>query len=130
MKKRTGEKLGWIGGWTGSFLWVGILAVVFLFQGKTASGIAGLVLFAGAMAGAFFLAPWQHPSTRYYKLMLPFYGLFAVSAAWAVWAFGGLGQAGFELWNLLLFLPLLGPLFTMGSKTWQGLSAPGHPPAA
>ncbi|MDI6797125.1 MAG: hypothetical protein QMD09_09270 [Desulfatibacillaceae bacterium] len=119
MRKRTGEKLGWIGGWTGSFLWVGILAVVFLVQGKTIGGVIGLVLFAVAMAGAFLLAPWQHPSTRYYKLMLPFYAAFAVSTAWAVWAFGGFGQAMLNWWYLLLFLPLFSPLFTMGAKTWQ-----------
>ena len=119
MKKRTGEKIGWIGGWVGSFLWLGILAAVFFFKGKAIGGIAGLVLFAAAIAGAFFLAPWKHPSTRYYKLMLPFYAAFAVSVAWAVWAFGGFGQAGLNWWHLLLCLPIFTPLITLGAKTWQ-----------
>jgi hypothetical protein len=41
---RAGEKLGWLGGWAGGFLWVLALAILFL-RGQLVDGLVGLVPF-------------------------------------------------------------------------------------
>lgn len=119
MKNRNGEKIGWIGGWLGSFLWVLALAVMFLFQGKNRAGIIGLALVA---LGAFYIfscAPWKSPHTPYWRLMIRLYAVLLTAIAWAVWAFGGLKGSGLNWWNLLLLLPVFSPLFTVGRRTWM-----------
>ena len=116
--ERRGEKIGWIGGWLGGFLWVAVLAAVFLCQGKTVSGISGLLLFMVAAVAIFSAAPWRHPVTPYWKLMLFPYALFFMSAAWALWTFGGIGQTGLNEWNLLWILPVLIPAGVAGRRKW------------
>ncbi|MBN2345888.1 MAG: hypothetical protein JXO51_05815 [Candidatus Aminicenantes bacterium] len=116
---RPGERIGWIGGWLGGFLWVLILALVFLFQGKSTAGIVGLVL---AGLGAFYIfanAPWKSPATPYWKLMLRPYAVLLTAVAWAVWAFGGWRSAGLSWWNLFWIPPLFTPFFIIGRRTWN-----------
>lgn len=117
--RRTGEKVGWTGGWTGGFLWLLILSVVRLVQGRITSGIVGLGLFALAVGAILLLAPWRHPSTRQWKLMLPVYLVFFASIAWAVWASGGLEQVGLNRWSFFWVLPCLIPLWTAGDRRWE-----------
>ena len=62
MNARAGEKGGWSVGWAGGFLWVGILAAVFLVQGHTLAGVGGLVLVAVAAAAIGVFAPWRWAS--------------------------------------------------------------------
>jgi uncharacterized protein (DUF952 family) len=118
MSTRGGEKAGWSVGWAGGFLWVGILAVVFLVQGNTLAGVSGLVLVAVAAAAIGAFAPWRHPDTPYWKLMLPLYALLGLSVAWAVMAFGA-GVIGLTGWSLLAFLPLLIPFGSVGGRRWR-----------
>ena len=120
MNARAGEKGGWSVGWAGGFLWVGILAVVFLVQGNTLAGVGGLVLVAVAAATIGVFAPWRRPETPYWKLMLPLYALLGLSVAWAVTAFGaGTEEAGLTGWSLLAFLPLLIPFASVGGRRWR-----------
>jgi len=77
---RRGEKIGWTAGWAGGFIWVLILSVVFLFQGKTEHGVLGVVLVGVSMFIILFFSPWRFASTYYWKLMLAPYGLFYLSA--------------------------------------------------
>lgn len=120
MNARAGEKAGWSVGWAGGFLWVGILAVVFLVQGHTLAGVGGLVLVAVAAAAIGAFAPWRYPSMPYWKLMLPLYALLGLAAAWALTAFGaGLEEAGLTGWSLLAFLPLLIPFASVGGRRWR-----------
>lgn len=120
MNARAGEKAGWSVGWAGGFLWVGILAVVFLVQGHTLAGVGGLVLVAVAAAAIGAFAPWRHPETPYWQLMLPLYALLGLAAAWALTAFGaGLEEAGLTGWSLLAFLPLLIPFASVGGRRWR-----------
>jgi hypothetical protein len=119
MKERTGEKVGWAGGWLGSFLWVLALGIVFLVQGKTGKGLAGLALFVLAVFFVFMFAPWRRPDTPYWELMLPMYFLFFSSAAWAIRAFGGWRFAGLSWWNVFWVLPMLMPLGSAGRRTWN-----------
>ncbi len=109
MKKRSGEKAGWVAGWAGGFVWVRILALLFLYRQNFAQGLAGVALTGIAAAAVLSCAPWRHPSTPYWKLMLAPYGLFLVAVAWAVWSFGGPEPLGFNWWNLLWLMPALSP---------------------
>ena len=123
MTNRRGEKLGWTLGWLGGFLWVAILAVILLVREKWIKGILGLILFciAAFLIGAF--APWRYPATRYWRLMAPLYAALFVSAAWAVWAYGGVKEVGMNSWSGFWFLPLLTPLGTVGRMRWEDSDA-------
>ncbi len=116
---RRGEKIGWTAGWLGGFAWVAILAAVFLFRHRPLQGAAGLGLAVLALFAVLRFAPWRHPDTPYWKLMLPVYAVLFLAVAWAVWAFGGWGAIGLEWWNLSGFLPLLMPLGAVGRRSWN-----------
>lgn len=128
MTRRRGEKIGWTFGWFGGFLWVGILAVVFLAREKWLAGILGLALLGVALIVLTVFAPWRRPTTPYWKLMLPLYAVLGVSIVWAVQAFGGMKTSGLRWWNLLWLWTLLIPLGTAGRKCWRdGEADPGAP---
>jgi len=119
MELRTGEKIGWTFGFSGAFLWIVILSLVFLLHNKLAQGLSGLLLVVLAACSIMFLAPWRSPSTPYWKLMVPIYVLFFVTLLWAVWAYGGPSDLGLTWGHIFLVLPLLLPFLTMGKKTWN-----------
>lgn len=120
MAERIGEKIGWIGGWLGSFAWVAILSAIFLFQAKWVEGMSGLLLFGAAVSSFAMLAPWRHPSTRYWKLMLAPFAILFGSVFWAVLALGGIEASGLKWWNVFWLLPMLGPFGLLGWRTWAG----------
>ena len=119
MQKRTGEKFGWIGGWLGGFIWVLLLSVLFLVQGKQAEGIVGLVLECIAVVLILWAAPWKHPSTAYWKLLIPIYVTLFGSFLWAFWALGGAEELGLNWWNTFWVFPLLIPFGTIGKRRWN-----------
>jgi len=136
VRKRIGEKIGWTAGWAGGFIWVLILSIVFLLQGRTEQGIFGIALVGTATYVIFYFSPWRFASTHYWKLMLAPYGMFLLSIAWAVWSYGGLGAIGLNWWNLLWLLPMLTPFGVLSKRKWtdsiaqQGAPADGQSPAA
>lgn len=119
MKDRVGEKIGWTAGWLGGFIWVFVLSIVFLFQGKIVQGLLGMSLTGIAILSVLFFAPWGFPSTLYRKLMLAPYAVFFIAIAWAIWSYGGLGSAGLTWWNLLWLLPLLLPFGILSKRKWS-----------
>ncbi|MGD8413567.1 MAG: hypothetical protein PVF33_05015 [Candidatus Latescibacterota bacterium] len=119
MKERRGEKVGWIGGWSGGFFWVLILSVLFMIQGRWVAAVAGMVLACLAVALIFGGAPWRHPETPYWKLMLPVYGAFIVSIAWLAATYRGPEALGLNGWQAFLLLPLLTPFATVGKRRWN-----------
>jgi hypothetical protein len=121
MASRAGEKFGWIGGWLGGFLWVVILSVIFLVQGKVIQGSVGLALFCVAAAVIIAGAPWRHPQTPYWKLMLPVYVALAGSLVWMVWSYGSTEELKLNWWYAFLVLPLLMPFQTAGRRRWDDL---------
>ncbi|MHC4199323.1 MAG: hypothetical protein ACYSU0_04975 [Planctomycetota bacterium] len=119
MRQRRGEKVGWIAGWLGGFLWLCILSVLWLALGRITDGVLGLVLFAAAVAAIFTLAPWKHPEARYWKLMLPIYVILAAALGLCVWRGGGFGKLELSPWSLFLLMPLLIPFATAGARCWK-----------
>ena len=123
MPSRLGEKVGWAGGWAGGFIWVLVLSVVWLVQGKTLEAIAGLVLVCLAVVLIIGTAPWKHPKVPYWKLMSPLYLMLGLSVAWAVWSFGEAKDTGLTWWSLLWVLPILIPCGTIGRRRWEDFDA-------
>lgn len=119
MTSRRGEQLGWTLGWSGAFVWVAILAVVFLVQGQILPALAGLVLVGLAAWTIRAFAPWRRPTTPYWQLLLPFYLVLLLTVAWAVWAYGGPKKLGMAWWNALWLLTLLIPLGPTCKRTWN-----------
>jgi hypothetical protein len=119
MINRKGEKFGWIGGWLGGFIWLGLLSVFWLFQNKINAGIMGMIIFTTAIIIIITTAPWKHPNTKYWKLMLPIYLLFFISIAWCINLYDVL--EGIELkWTAFFWvIPCLIPFITAGSRTWN-----------
>ncbi len=119
MENRKGEKGGWVLGWLGGFIWVLILSVIFLVQGKLVFGAAGLAIVCAAVAIIFTCSPWKHPGTPYWRLMLPVYAMFFVSLAWAFCAVDDASQLGLNWWNTPLLLVILIPFATTGKRRWN-----------
>ncbi len=119
MKKRKSEKIGWIGGWLGGFLWLCLLSVLWLVQGKITGGLLALGMFAVAVGAVVALAPWKHPETKYWKLMLPVYALLAASIGLCIWIGLEVDKLGLSWWSLMLLMPLLLPFATVGARCWK-----------
>lgn len=119
MNHRRGEKIGWIGGWTGGFLWLVLLAVPLLLQGRVLEATASIANATLAFILIVVTAPWKHPTIRYWKLMLPLYVLLAVSIVVLLWVFGSPAKAGLSWWSFLWLFPALIPFGTVGKKTWN-----------
>jgi hypothetical protein len=123
MAQRTGEKFGWIGGWLGGFIWVVILSVIFLVQGKVIEGVVGLAIFGAAVIFIVASAPWKHPDTPYWKLMISVYVAFFGAIAWMIWSSDGPESLGFSRWSIFLVFPLLIPFATAGRRRWNDSKA-------
>jgi phosphatidylserine synthase len=117
--KRRGEKFGWIGGWFGSFIWLGILSAIWLFQNKISEAMTGLAVFIVAIIVISMTAPWKHPNTKYWKLMLPIYSLLFCSIALSIYLYGGLEIIGLKWTSIFWVIPGLIPLVTAGNRTWN-----------
>ncbi|MDM8000830.1 MAG: hypothetical protein QUS33_12795 [Dehalococcoidia bacterium] len=118
MDGRLGAKIGWICGWAGAFLWVLILSIIWLVQGKTLEGVSGLALVCLAGLLVYATLPWRHAKTPFWKLMLPAYGALVLSVPWAVWSFGP-QESGLSWWSLAWVLPLLVPFGVIGRRRWN-----------
>jgi len=127
MENRTGEKIGWVGGWLGGFIWLLILAIIWLLQDRRIEGMAGLLLVSTAVGLVFLSAPWKHPITPYWKLMLPIYVVLFGSVALALWSFGGAPELGLSWWSLSWVLLLLIPFGTVGKRRWNAEPDPPSP---
>jgi glucose dehydrogenase len=118
MSGRRGEKAGWIGGWAGAFLWVFILSIAWLLQGKGPEAIGGLTTVCLAAVAVSATLPWRNSRTPFWKLMLPAYIVLGLSVVWAVWSFGP-DKSGFNWWSILWALPLLIPFGVAGRRRWS-----------
>ncbi len=116
---RRGGKLGWVGGWSGMFLWVMAIAIIRMVQGFAIDGAIGLCLFATGMTSGFMFVPWRFPAIRYWKLMVPGYLVFFLSIFWTVWTFGGFGHPDLRWWMFVPVLSCLSPFFIIGGRRWE-----------
>ena len=114
------QQYGWIFGWLGGFIWVAILAVVALAQGKRLQAAVGALLVVAAISAVLAFAPWRHPAITFRRLMLPIYLILFLSVWWGVWLLEDPRSLGFNSWwSLFLLGPLLLPLWTVGRRRWQ-----------
>ncbi len=114
---RSGEKIGWVGGWFGSMLFLPILGIVFMSQHQITPGAILMGAFVVLFPMVFMLAPWHHPATRYWKLMLPFYVVFIAAGVGA--ALTANISDRLSLWQLFTLSVFILPFFSIGAKTWN-----------
>lgn len=117
--QRSGEKWGWIGGWSGCFLWMPVMVVLLVFQrGLSVQAIMAFVFALCGLLGIFLLAPWRHPRLRIWRLMLPLYILMLAAAVSLVLIYEDV-----RIRQLLPLLPALLsiflPFFFLGGRRWQ-----------
>jgi hypothetical protein len=119
LRERRQEKIAWIAGWLGGFGWLLVLSAILLFRGIWLPALVGLLIGAAAWAAILFFAPWKHPRTRYRELLAPIYVILLGAVIWGVWAFGARQVGISSWWQLLLLIPTLAPLWTVGSARWE-----------
>ncbi len=120
MNERRGEKWGWLGGWLGGFVWVLLLSLVLIGQGRTLQAAVGGAIVGLAIGFVVGFSPWRFPRTPYRLLMTPIYLLFLGSLAWGIWVSVDLHQLLFaNPWSWLVMLPLLLPWWTVGNRRWE-----------
>ncbi len=125
LMKRMNEKIGWIGGWFGGFVWLALLSAI---QNKINEGIIGLAIFLAAIVVINMAAPWKRPDTKYWKLMSPIYLLFFCSIILSIYLYGGLESIGLNWTSIFLVIPGLIPLVTVGNRTWNNNAKQDNPP--
>jgi len=128
LMKRRGEKFGWIGGWLGGFLWLGLLSAVWLLKNKISNGMIGIAVFVVSIIVIIITAPWKHPNTKYWKLMLPIYLLLFCSIALSIYLYGGLESIGLKWTAFFLVIPCFIPFVTTGNRTWNSSAIQGNSP--
>lgn len=119
MGDRRGERLGWIWGWIGAFLWVAVLGGIFLAQGKPVPGFVMIAAFAVSAFLVRSLAPWRHPDTPMWKLMLPLIGLLTASAAGLFAFLAGAEGMGRNWWSWAWILALMPGVISAGRRRWR-----------
>lgn len=117
-RPRTGEKLGWIGGWAGAFAWMLVLAVLLAPRGQYAESLVGVGLAGLGFGSAVVLTPWRFPLTPYWRLMVAPYVALMASVPWAIWALAVSDDAPLSWWLMPTLLPLLLPILSMGRRRW------------
>jgi threonine/homoserine efflux transporter RhtA len=93
-----------------------------LFQNKISEGIIGLAVFIIAIIVISMTAPWKHPNTKYWKLMLPIYSLLTCSIVLYIYLSGGLEIIGLKWTSIFLVIPGFIPLLTAGNRTWNSIA--------
>jgi len=116
---RRGEKIGWLGGFAGAFLWIPALAVVFLVQGKLLAGVIGIALGALGYGTVIRFRPWRYPDTSYWRLMIPPYLALSAAVVWGFWAYGAEAAAEMAWWEIMQLLVLFLPFLTVGNRCWR-----------
>ncbi|MEJ5228279.1 hypothetical protein [Thermodesulfovibrio sp.] len=124
-KGRKGEKIGWVGGLCGGFLFVPIISIIFLFQNKWTQGLTGLFLTLSISFVILYFVPWRFTKTPYWKLLLPIYGMFILAGLWMLWSFTAFQSYEFKWsdiwWVLWFFLIMLFPILNKNfrNRKWE-----------
>ncbi|NCA71161.1 MAG: hypothetical protein EOM91_13860 [Sphingobacteriia bacterium] len=116
-QRRLGEKIGWLGGFAGGFLWIPPLAILFMIRGQLLAGCVGIALCVIGYGAVIRLTPWRYPNTAYWRLLLIPYLILLCTLPWAIWGFGP-ETADLDWWLLMPMLALLSPFVTIGTRRW------------
>jgi len=117
---RHGERRGWIWGWIGGFIWLLLFGLLWSLNGQLLQGVCAFAAFAAGCVATVLCAPWRHPRTPFWKLLLPIYTVLFVDIALILYIYPGAVQClGLSAGNLLALLPLLLPFVTLGRQTWD-----------
>jgi hypothetical protein len=119
MSARRGERLGWLIGWAGGYLWIIALAILFLARGQLAIGLIGVAIAGLGYASVVFFSPWRHPRRRYWQLLLAPYLMMLAGVPWAILGFGPEAASALNWWQALVLLPTLSPFMTIGRLRWD-----------
>jgi hypothetical protein len=117
--KRTGERVGWIAGWVGTYCWLLYFGIRYLWRGNF---FPGTILFFLPVLGIVLLSPfspWKYPSTKYWKLLTVPYLILIAGMISYIWAEGGMNSPTMKWYNILILLFAFLPIFTMWNKTWE-----------
>jgi len=112
-----GRRWGWSLGWFGSFLWIFALSGVWFVHGRTDLGGQGLAVGLLALYAIRHFAPWRHPDTKYWRLLLPLYGLLGL----AMLVVAQDPEAHLPALSLVpaLCSGLLVPMLILGRRSWN-----------
>lgn len=116
---RRGEKWGWTFGFLGGSLWMFVAALSEFAGGHWEIGLFALCSGCFVVDLVIVLAPWKHPSTAYWKLLLPSLTVMIVCVAFLLTRGGRVFTA--EVWSTLfmVFVSLFGLLPGMGWRRWE-----------
>jgi hypothetical protein len=95
-----------------------ILGGLWIVQGRLLPGASALALAALGGLVIFARRPWRHPNTPLRRLMVPIYVVFLLAVGVSLALLGGVDGLGLGPWSVFLLLPILLPLWTVGSRRW------------
>ena len=124
----TGPKLGWLLGGIGGLIWLPVMAVIWLAQGKMVGAIVGFIIFALGVAYLFMFRPWRYAHVQLRVIYLGLLAFLLVGAVAVIWQY--YDPETFTPRNLLpglALIVLLLPMITLGNKTWSDLHSPQPP---
>ena len=124
----TGPKLGWLLGGIGGLIWLPVMAVIWLAQGKMVGAIVGFIIFALGVLYLFMFRPWRYAHVQLRVIYLGLLAFLLIGAVVVIWQY--YEPETFTARNLLpglALIVLLLPMLTLGNKTWSDLHTPQPP---
>jgi hypothetical protein len=119
MKNRNGEKIGWTVGWTGSFVFLLLIANLWFLQGEKHQGMVTLGFFVFAIVSVNLITPWRYPDVKYWKLFLLPYIILSFAMFNTVAYTKGLADLVLQWKNVTWLIPVMIPLILLGNRTWN-----------
>lgn len=114
-------KLGWLSFAIAGVVWIIPFGIIWLIQGRSFFGAIAIALCFIAIVAIINFVPWKYPDTKFWKLLIPPYGMFILAILLLLYVltrFKSLSEIQYGLW----LLPCFTPFFTLGYKTWNSLN--------
>lgn len=101
-----GIKYGWYGGTLGGYLFLPIVAAVFMHTGFFWHGVLCLVSFAAGIGYSLFVTPWKYPDAGYGKLLVPLISPIVLILAVIVITRPEYQGQAINVWQFLFMIPM------------------------